>query len=96
MSRLRGNRIEDEGWNLLLDGLSACRQLRELNGSRAYAPLLAGGCRALDLSGREMGAAACRLLPRSASTLTQLDLRSDCARECWEYARVQRGVDMAI
>ena len=74
-SPCRGNGIEKDGWNALMDALINCPQLSTLNGCAAYAALVAGGCEALNLSGYEIGLAAERLLQRSASTLTSLNLR---------------------
>ena len=78
----RGNRVGLEGWDSLLSPLASCRRLLALNGCRETRALLEGGCKVLDLAGKhELGAAAALWLPRSASTLTRLDLR--CVLEGW-------------
>ncbi len=49
--------------------------LTSLNGYDRYAAIRAGGLSGLRLVGTELGVAVARYLPRSANTLTALDLR---------------------
>ena len=46
-----------------------------MNGYSGYLSLKGGGLTSLDLASKRLGVAAARFLPRSAETMTILDLR---------------------
>ncbi len=71
----RGNRADAAGWKVLADALEAATSLTSLNGCAAYAAIRSGGQRELALGGTEVALAVARYLPRSADSLTTLDLR---------------------
>jgi hypothetical protein len=63
-----------------MDAVEGSTSLASLNDFSGCKGLLAGSLDSLDLSGRDLGrqelvVAVARLLPRSAATLTSLDLR---------------------
>ena len=63
------------GWAVIADALETATSLTSLNGCPQYAAIRAGGQRELMLAGLELGVAVARYLPRSADSLTALDLR---------------------
>ena len=63
------------GWTAIADALEGITSLTSLNAYNRYAAIRAGGLAKLQLAGTELGVAVARYLPRSASTLTTLDLR---------------------
>ncbi len=63
------------GWTAIIDALEAVTSLTSLNGCDSYAAIRTGGQTRLELGGSELGIAVARYLPRSADTLTELDLR---------------------
>ena len=76
--------IDAAGWTAIADALEAVTSLTSLNGSPLYAGIRAGGQRELALAGTELTVAMARYLPRSADSLTALDLR-------WGRRCPQRG-----
>jgi hypothetical protein len=71
----RGNEPGVAGWEAIMDVLKGCTGLTALNGCDKYREILAGSLTELDLEGTEAALAVGRFLPRSASTLTLLDLK---------------------
>ena len=64
------------GWTAIADALEAVTSLTSLNDCPDYAAIRAGGQTELALKGDlELGLAVARYLPRSAESLTSLDLR---------------------
>ena len=60
----------------MADALEAVTSLTSLNGCALYGGIRAGGQRELLLDGKfELAVAVARYLPRSAETLTTLDVR---------------------
>jgi hypothetical protein len=58
-----------------MDVLEGCTQLESLNGYDGYKEIVAGGLTALSINGKDLALAVCRFLPRSAATLTSVDMR---------------------
>ena len=79
--------MDAAGWTAIADALDAVTSLTSLNGCALYAGIRAGGQRVLALGGTELGVAVARYLPRSAETLTTLDLRC-CGRSLPTLAQV--------
>ncbi len=73
--RARGNELGAAGWDAIMDALEGHTGLAVLNGCDQYKAILAGAITELDLEGSEAALAVGRFLPRSASTLTSLDLK---------------------
>jgi hypothetical protein len=71
----RRNGMDAAGWTAIADALEGVTSLTSLNGCAAYAAIRAGGQTELLLKGMELVVAVARYLPRSAHTLTALDLR---------------------
>ncbi len=63
------------GWTAIADALEGITSLTSLNAYSHYAAIRAGGLAELQLAGTELAVAVARYLPRSADTLTALDLR---------------------
>ena len=59
----------------MLDSVEAITSLECMNGYSGYLSLKGGGLTSLDLASKRLGVAAARFLPRSAETMTILDLR---------------------
>jgi hypothetical protein len=74
--RARGNKLGADGWTAVADALEGVMSLTSLNGCDKCRAIRAGGQTQLLLEKEwELGVWAARYLPRSASTLTTLDLR---------------------
>ncbi len=64
------------GWSVMADALEAVTSLTSLNGCSLFGGIRAGGQRELLLEENfELAVAVARYLPRSAETLTTLDMR---------------------
>ena len=74
---LRGNKLGHSGWIFVMNGLDGCKLLSSINGIECK-DLVCGGLKKLDVRSEESGFAISlvRYLPRSASSLTSLDIRS--------------------
>ena len=72
----RANQVDAAGWTAVADALESLTSLTSLNGYSAYPSIRAGGQTKLALGGTELAVAVARYLPRSADSLTALDLRS--------------------
>jgi hypothetical protein len=59
----------------MADALEAVTSLTSLNGCALFGSIRAGGQSELLLGGTEVAVAVARYLPRSAETLTTLDMR---------------------
>ena len=69
--------MDAAGWTAIADALEAVTAVTSLNGCPHYAAIRAGGQRELKLDGKwELVVAVARYLPRSAESLTMLDIRS--------------------
>ena len=78
--RCRQNNIDKAGWNKVMDGLTVVTSINTLNDVEGLGELFAGKVEDVILSGmglleREAIVPVSRLLLRSVSTLTRLDLR---------------------
>ncbi len=71
----RGNQLGADEWTAVADALEGVTSLTSLNGCDTCRAIQAGGQSELLLETTELGVWAARYLPRSASTLTRLDLR---------------------
>ena len=71
----RGNELGADGWTAVADALEGCTSLASLNGCDTCRDIRQGGQTEMLLNGTELGVWAARYLPRSASTLTRLDVR---------------------
>ncbi len=71
----RNNALGAAGWAAVADALEGVTCLTSLNGCDKCRAIREGGLHELNLYGTELGVWAARYLPRSASTLTELDLR---------------------
>ncbi len=71
----RGNKLGADGWTAVADALEGVASLTSLNGCDKCRAIRAGGQTELKLAKTELGVWAARYLPRSASTLTKLNLR---------------------
>jgi hypothetical protein len=58
-----------------MDSLEGCPQLSSVNGFDRYKEVLIGRVATVDLNGTELALALSPFLPRSAETLTSLDIR---------------------
>ena len=67
--------MDAAGWTAIADALETATSLTSLNGCALYAGIRSGGQRELALGGTELGVVVARYLPRSAETLTTLDVR---------------------
>jgi hypothetical protein len=63
------------GWTAIADALDGITSLTSLNGYDRCHAVRMGGVAELHLTGTELGVAVARFLPRSADTLTLLELR---------------------
>jgi len=73
---LRANQVGAAGWTAIANALEGITSLTSLNGCALYPVIRAGGIAELQLEpATELCIAVARYLPRSASTLTKLDLR---------------------
>ena len=78
--RCRQNNIDKAGWNKVMDGLTVVTSINTMNDVEGLGELFAGKVEDVILSGmglleREAIVPVSRLLLRSVSTLTRLDLR---------------------
>ena len=71
----RNNGLGPAGWASVMSALGRCTNLASLNSCDQYQAIVTGGLVALDIQGYEIGLAVGPFLPRSAATLTSLDLR---------------------
>jgi hypothetical protein len=76
----RQNSIDTAAWHAIMDGLASVTSITSLNGVDGLGELFAGGQTEVLLSGKnleeaEAAVAVSRLLLRSETTLTKLDLR---------------------
>ena len=71
----RKNLVGGAGWTAIVDALEGVPSLTSLNGCAEYTSIRAGGLKELSLNGTESAVAMARFLPRSADTLTSLDIR---------------------
>jgi hypothetical protein len=69
------NELGPAGWASVMTALERCTSLSSLNGCSQYLAIMLGGLTELDIHGYEIAPAVGPLLPRSAATLTALDLR---------------------
>ncbi len=60
-----------------MDAVERCPRLASLNGCSQIKQIMAGGVHVVDIDGKELAFVVGPLLPRSASTLTMLSMRSD-------------------
>ncbi len=58
-----------------MDVLEGCTELESLNGYDGFKEIVAGGLTALSINSMDLALAVCRFLPRSAATLTSVDMR---------------------
>ena len=72
---LQGNQLGPSGWQVVMDALERCAGLTSLNGYDEYQDILDGGLLEFQDQGHECALAVGRFLPRSASTLTCLELK---------------------
>ena len=74
----RGNKVAGEGWAAVDEALEGITSLTSLNQCPypTCQAIRAGGQTEMLLGGKGLAVWAARYLPRSASTLTKLDLRS--------------------
>ena len=68
--------MDAAGWTAIADALEAVTAVTSLNGCPHYAAIRAGGQRELLLAGTVVAVAVAQYLPRSAESLTMLDIRS--------------------
>jgi hypothetical protein len=77
----RNNYLDADDWHQIMDGLEAVTSITSLNGLDGFGRLFAGGQTQLQLQKEQLVSseavvAVARLLGRSRTTLTRLDLRS--------------------
>jgi hypothetical protein len=60
-----------------MDAVERCPRLESLNGCSQIKQIMAGGVHVVDIDGKDLAFVVGPLLPRSASTLTMLSMRSD-------------------
>ncbi len=88
----RGNHVGAAGWTAIADALERITSLACLNGYDSYAAICAGGLVELQLAETELAVAVARYLPRSACTLTTLNLRCALIPPCTQPVRTQPAV----
>ena len=71
----RDNYLALAGGRIIMDVLEGITNLESLNGFQNYKTVVTGGVSTLDLNGKELALALCRFFPRSAGTLSSLDIR---------------------
>ena len=71
----RGNGFRLTDWTTIMNSLERISALSCLNGFREYQSVLFGGMTALDISFIDVPLAISKFLPRSAQTLTSLEIR---------------------
>ena len=92
---LEGNGFSCLGWSALSDAIQNLTALTCLNGFDRFAELRLGDVTALEVAGKELAAAVAPLLFQNASTLSVLDISSNCINAIYRDMDVQGAATAA-